>query len=163
MRLAIVLLAGVVVVAGAGTVLAQRGGFRQLEQIMPNTRYDGRFTFVRLRYGPPVSYASQRVMWSHDYPSGERNLMEILNEISLLAPHIEETNILALDDPELFKYPVVYLCEPGAWYVSEEEAANFRAYLEKGGFLIVDDFRAYHWPNFDAQMHRVLPDVRRHA
>jgi hypothetical protein len=161
-------LVGVAVAVAAATALAQRGGgFRgfggppQASLILPNTPYDGKFTFVRLRYGPPVNYASQRVMWSHDYPTGERNFMRIMNEVSYLDPHIEETNVLGLDDPDLFKYPVAYLCEPGfQWTITDQEAANFRDYLLKGGFLIVDDFRARDWPYFEEQMHRVLPDAR---
>jgi hypothetical protein len=128
--------------------------------IRPNIPYDGRFTFVRLRYGPPVAYASQRVMWSHDYPGGEQHFMKILHELSLLAPHTDTTNILPLDDPQLFKYPVVYLCEPGAWTLTDREAETFRAYLQKGGFVIVDDFRYFHWDNFETQMRRVLPEAR---
>jgi hypothetical protein len=149
----------------AGTALGQRQfgrgfGGGSNAPIAPNISYDGRFTFVRLRYGPPIPYQSQRVPWSHDYPEGERNMMKILREISSLDPHVEETNILPLDDPELFKYPVAYMCEPGGWYVSEPAAANLRAYLQKGGFLIIDDFRYRHWDNFETQMHRVLPDAR---
>jgi len=158
------LVVGVLVLAGVTTALAQRGGFggrRGGSPVLPNTPYDGKFTFVRLRYGPPVPFVSQRVEWSHDYPTGERNFMRILNEVTFLKPHIEATNILALDDPDLFHYPVAYLCEPGyQWTMSDEEAAGFRAYLQKGGFLIVDDFRADDWPAFDAQMRRVLPGVR---
>lgn len=159
------LVASVAIAAGAATALAQRrggfGGPRQASPILPNTPYDGKFTFVRLRYGPPVNYASQRVMWSHDYPTGERNFMRILNELTLLAPHIEETNVLSLDDPDLSNHPVAYLCEPGyQWTVTDQEAAAFRAYLLKGGFVIVDDFRARDWPMFEDQMRRILPDVR---
>jgi hypothetical protein len=150
--------------ASAATLLAQRGfgGFGRGSNapIEPNVPYDGRFTFIRLRYGPPVAFQSQRYFWSHDYPEGERNMMKILNEISNLGPRVMETNVMALDDPELFKYPVAYLCEPGRWSVSESEAANFRAYLLKGGYLIVDDFRAYDWTNFEIQMHRILPEAR---
>ena len=137
------------------------GGLRGAEMILPNTPYDGKFTFVRLRYGPPVSYASQRVYWSHDYPTGERHFMQIMNELTYLAPHIEETNIVSFGDPELFKYPVAYLCEPGPFFdLTDQEVEAFRAYLQKGGFVIVDDFRYDHWPYFEAQMRRVLPDVR---
>lgn len=164
MRKLVFVLAAGLIAATTVTALAQRGfgGFGRGSNapIEPNTPYDGRFTFVRLRYGPPIAYQSQRVFWSHDYPEGERNMMKILNEISNLAPHVEETNILPLDDPEVFKYPVSYICEPGRWYVSEDEARNFRAYLQKGGFLIVDDFRYYDWNNFEVQMHRILPDAR---
>jgi hypothetical protein len=154
---------GLALATGATVVAQRRGGFvpPQASLILPNTPYDGRFTFVRLRYGPPVNYASQRVMWSHDYPTGERNFMRMMNELTYLAPHIEETNIASLDDPELFKYPLAYLCEPGyQWTVSDQEASSFRAYLLKGGFLIVDDFRARDWPFFEEQMRRILPDVR---
>ena len=133
---------------------------RGLERIKPNTQYDGKFTFVRLRYGVPVAFASQRVMWSHDYPTGEQHFMKILNELTYLAPHTEETNIYSLEDQDLFRYPLAYLCEPGAWTLTDREATNFRAYLQKGGFLIVDDFRYYHWPNFDEQIHRILPEAR---
>ena len=159
----LLVLAIVGIVALAVTALAQRrGGFGGGEgaPIEPNTRYDGRFTFVRLRYGPPVLFQSQRVAWSHDYPAGERHFMKILNEITYLAPHTEESNILALDDAELFKYPLAYMAEPGRWIMTTEEAATFRAYLLKGGFVIFDDFRDYDWNNFEAQMRRVLPEGR---
>src|SRR5205085_10981870 len=100
------------------------------------------------------------IPWSHDYPEGEQNLMKILNMISYLGPHIEETNVMSLDDPDLYKYPLVYLCEPGGWYMTDKEARSFREFLQKGGFVIVDDFRFQHWDNFETQMRRVLPDVR---
>jgi hypothetical protein len=155
---------GVLVAGGAG-VLAQRrgfggGGLRNFAPIQPNPRYDGRFTFVRLRYGPPTNFAAQQIPWSHDYPNGEQHFMKIMNELTYLNPRTEETSILALDDPQLFKYPVAYLCEPGAWEMTEHEAEVFRSYLDKGGFLIVDDFRFNHWDNFEEQMRRILPKVQ---
>ena len=162
-RAATLLLVAFLLAAAATAVAQRRGGFGppQMSPVLPNTPYDGRFTFVRVRYGPRVSYASQRVMWSHDYPTGERNFMRIMNELTYLAPHIEETNILSFEDADIFKYPIAYLCEPGPFFsLTDEEVANFRAYLLKGGFLIVDDFRGQHWPYFEEQMRRVLPDVR---
>ena len=45
--------------------------------------------------------------------------------------------------------------------MSDKEAANFRAYLLKGGFVIFDDFRGgYDWNNFEQQIQRVLPEGR---
>ena len=159
------IVAVLIVAVGAGSALAQRrfgGGFGGGRfgpiPIQPNARYDGKFTFVRLRYGPDYGYASQRLPWSHDYPAGEQHFMKILNEVTYLAPHTEETDILPLDSPDLFRYPVAYLCEPGTWTMSDAEAANLRQYLLKGGFLIIDDFRLQHWPNFEAQISRVLPE-----
>ena len=151
----------------AASVEAQRGfgGFGRrggMIPVEPNAKYDGRFAFVRLRYGPPMEYVGQRVPWSHDYPAGERHFMKILNELTLLGPHLEEVNILGFDDPEVFKYPVSYMAEPGYLSLSEEEVAGFRAYVKKGGFVIFDDFSAQRggWDNFESQMLRVLPEAR---
>ena len=73
--------------------------------IKPNVDYNGQFTFVRLRYGPPIPYQSQRIPWSHDYPDGEQHFMRIMNDVTNLKPRIMEHNVMALDDPELPKYP----------------------------------------------------------
>jgi Domain of unknown function (DUF4159) len=151
---------------GVSSALAQRRGFgggggrNRREAIQPNPPYDGRFTFVRIRYGPDYGFASQGLPWSHDYPTGEQHFMKILNELSYLNAHSDETSILPLDSPELFKYPVAYLCEPGGWVMTDQEAAGLRAYLKKGGFVIVDDFRYQHWGNFEQQISRVLPEAR---
>ena len=67
---------------------------------------------------------------------------------------------MAFSDPELFKFPVAYLCEPGDWYMSDAEVKALRDYLVKGGFLIVDDFPDRAWGNFDVQMSRVFPEGR---
>ena len=148
--------------AGGATMMAQGRRVGAGEPVAPNAAYDGRFTFVRLRYGPDVGYVSQRIPWSHDYPLGERHFMKLLNELTYLSPHIEETNILALDDPDLFRYPVAYMAEPGFWTLTETEAASFRAYLLKGGFVIFDDFAENRgwWSDFAAQMSHVMPEGR---
>src|ERR1051325_6611845 len=80
--------------------------------------------------------------WAHGEPYGEENLMKIMDAISFLRPHIDEEVVAGVDDPEFVKFPVTYMTEPGFWTMTDQEAASFRAYLQKGGFLIVDDFRA---------------------
>ena len=153
-------------------VLAQGRRFFEAYGRDPETNnipYDGRFTFARLKYatGPGGYYYRGLPAWAHGYDTAERNLTKILNELSYLGPHIEETNVLALDDPELFKYPVAYMTEAGFWTMTDKEAAAFRAYLLKGGFVIFDDFRPVPydhggrgWENFESNMRRVLPDAR---
>jgi len=130
-----------------------------------NTAYNGRFTFVRIRYEPtrwgPGGYAwGLDLKWNHDYPRAETHFMKILGETTMLDLNRASGNILALDDPELFKYPVAYMCEPGFWAPTDAEATSLRTYLHKGGFLIVDDFSGRQWDNFEAQMRRVLPGAR---
>jgi hypothetical protein len=84
----------------------------------------------------------------------------MMREVTSLRPHMSASNIHMLDDPELLKYPVAYLSEPGYWIPSEAEVLGLRTYLAKGGFLIVDDFMRNEWINFEHSMRRVLPDAR---
>jgi hypothetical protein len=121
--------------------------------VEPNASYDGRFTFARLRYHGQSG-------WEHDYPEMERNLMTMINEITTIKAHQAESNIHDMDDPELLKYPVAYLSEPGYWLPNESEVLGLRTYLAKGGFVIVDDFLLGEWNNFERQMRRVLPDAQ---
>jgi hypothetical protein len=167
----------------AVSAIAQFGGPRGAFRERPNVGYDGRFTFVRLKYttAPGGYWYGGWPAWGHGYPISEQNLMNIMNEVSYLNPHVEDVNVLTLDDPELFKYPAAYVIEVDWWAMTDSEAAALRTYLQKGGFLIVDDFkprrrgRSYFggdaslragndsdfgngWPVFEAQMKRVVPD-----
>jgi Domain of unknown function (DUF4159) len=134
----------------------------------PNVAYDSRFTFVRLKYetAPGGYWWRGLPSWAHGYPLAEQNLMRIMKEVSLLDAHDEAINTLTLDDPELFKYPVAYIIEVSWWTLTDREAEGLRRYLQKGGFLIVDDFKregdfgSPGWEPFEANMRRVLPDVR---
>jgi hypothetical protein len=121
----------------------------------PNLPYDGRFTFARIRYT-----VDRRSGWEFDYPEMERNLMRVMQEITSLDPHTAGSNIHSFDDPELLKYPVAYVSEPGYWIPSEAECAGLRNYLAKGGFVIFDDFMLGEWHNFEAQIRRALPGSR---
>lgn len=157
----------VLLVCLAGIVtFAQRGRNRRPDlgvEIQGNTPYDGRFVFVRLRYNSDFGGGFGRrgggPPWSHDYPDGEVHFSKILEELTLLRIRTDGSNILAIDDPELFNYPVAYMAEPGAWGVTETEAIAFRSYLLKGGFAIFDDFRGQDWDNLQYQMRLVLPDA----
>lgn len=129
-----------------------------------NAPYDGRYHFVRIRYEPRggrgfgFGRRGREPAWVHDYPRAERNFLKILDETTFVGPLTEGSNILTLDDPTIFQYPIAYIVEVGEWEPTEEEVAGLSEYLEKGGFLIVDDFRE-EWAlaNFASQMARVLP------
>jgi hypothetical protein len=90
----------------------------------------------------------------------ERNLTTILQSLTAIQPHTDETNVHTLDDPRLFEFPLAYLTEPGYWFPSDAEVEGLRTWLAKGGFLIVDDFHfANEWAVFEHAMRRVLPDA----
>jgi hypothetical protein len=165
LRISPVLLAcAVAVLVAVGVAVAQGRRFGGGIPVEPNPPYDAQFTFARVRYGPPTPYVGQNVPWSHDYPQGERHFMQILDRVTLLRPKTRETAIVGLDDPELFRYPVVYMAEPGYWEIAEQEAAAFRSYLAKGGFVIFDDFSEQRggWASFEYAFRRVLPGAQFH-
>jgi hypothetical protein len=173
-------LATFAMVLGLGAaILAQRGGFgfggpRGPFRLMPNIRYDGRFTFVRANYttAPGGYWYGGWPAWAHGYPLAEQNLMKIMNEVSFLGAHDAEINTLRFDDDELARYPVAYVIEVDWWAMTDREAKALRAYIQKGGFVIVDDFKirgfrgSYGagnfpgggWEVFETNMRRVMPE-----
>jgi hypothetical protein len=71
------------------------------------------------------------------------------------------SNILSVNDDELFRYPVAYMAEPGHWRLTDDEALRFRAYLAKGGFLIFDDFAGFNdYAVLEQNLRRIVPDGR---
>jgi len=171
--------AGVLSLAAAVSAQFRGGGNRGFFGLGgsydPDTRnapYDGRFTWVRLKYevanggyyyrcpGCPSNLPS----WAHGWENGryrsEDNLMKIMDAITAVHPRMDATNVLAMDDPELFKYPVSFMTEAGFWQLRDSEAQSLRAYMQKGGFVIFDDFRersGLGWAQFEQNMKRVLP------
>jgi hypothetical protein len=146
---------------------AQRPFGMPYEPSVHNVRYDGRFTFARLRYpvGPGGYYYMGLPAWAHGYDRAEDNLVNILGAITAVHPRLDATNVFSLDDPDLFMYPVAYMTEAGYWMLTDREAAAFRAYLTKGGFVIFDDFRSPPrggggWEQFEENMRRILPQAQ---
>jgi len=126
------------------------------------------FRFVRIKYS--TSFEDRgfgrggrrgrgySAPWQHDYPTAEYNLYEALERTTKVHTHGQPL-ILTLDDDRIFEYPILYLCEPGYWRISEIEAENLREYFDRGGFVLFDDFRGTNeWYNFYYQIKAVFPD-----
>ena len=152
----------------AAPLAAQRPG--QNSTVIHNVPYDGRFIYARIKYeaagrggggfGGFGGFRGGRITWNPDYQTADLHLPKILEALSTMKVRTDESNVFTFDDPELFKFPVAYLCETGYWVPNEAELLGVRKYLQKGGFIIVDDFSGYDWDNFAAQMERVLPKVQ---
>src|SRR5690242_13714176 len=91
---------GVLLFASAALAQFERGRAGELYEPLPNIPYDGRFTFVRVRYTPSAGgfWPGRRPSWIHGYPIAEGHLMKIMNEVSYLGAH-DEINTVTLDDP----------------------------------------------------------------
>lgn len=156
------LIVATLLLAVAVTAAAQRGGFRGFGRAAyygQNPAYDGRFTFTRIRFdGRGFGWGGGA--WSHDYPDADRNLPLILRELTSVPVNVDGSNILDLEDPEIFRNPILYVWEPGFWQISDAGAANLRDYMLKGGLVIFDDFEADQWFNFEDQFRRALPEAQ---
>ena len=86
--------------------------------------YDGRFTFVRLRWDSGFGGRRGGTVWNHDYPRADFNLMRILDDVTLTHRNTDGTRVLTLDDPELFKYPIATMWEPGFWTLTDRRRST---------------------------------------
>lgn len=147
------------------------------ERVEPNPTYDGRYAFARLRYTEvpddpctcPVGASRGPAGWQHDYPEGERNLMKIATDFTTLNAWTDSSAVFTADNPQLMRYPILYLSEPACWRQSDAEVRGLRTYLLKGGFLIADDFTICTGGDvrftvsrqaFEAQIRQVLPGAK---
>jgi hypothetical protein len=166
-------MAGLVAVLGVGAAALTRQSVRPPEAASPaldpeNPPYDGRYGFVRVRYGGRENDMRSRNLygrgrepfWAHDHPRAETNFLRIMQELTSVATTPEYHFVMTADDPELFRHAVAFIVEVGFWRPTDAEVEALRTWLLKGGFLIVDDFRGDHLENFVAQMQRVLPGAR---
>ena len=122
-----------------------------------NQPYDGRLTFVRLRYNMGFAGRRWEPPWAHDYPTADVHMMKILKELTLTQPRLDGSNVMSLADPELHSYPIAYMSEPGFWLMTDDELEGLQQYIQKGGFVIFDDFRAQDWDNLQDQMRLAFP------
>lgn len=103
---------------------------------------DSEFVYARIRYHlTPDGYRVHEVPWHHDYDFSDRTFPGIVSEVTTIHSGREAFQLVDLDSPELFKYPFAYLCEPGYIELSDKDVRNLREYLDRGGFLLIDDFR----------------------
>jgi hypothetical protein len=148
--------------AGATAMTSAPAAQRQYDTShRTDVAYDGRVTFVRLAWRANLGFSRRGFnnAWNHDVPRAENHLARILRSLTNISIHTNASRILTLDDPELFKYPIAFMWEPGFWNLNDGEAAAFRSYLLKGGFAVFEDFDGpQQWAHFEAQMQRVIPD-----
>src|ERR1700675_4136469 len=126
------------------------------------------WTRARLRY--PSVYGQSRfgfdLNWTIDYPRSDRHLLAGVRRLTRIDTRSVE-QIVDLDGTDdVYNWPMMYAVEVGHWALTDQQAAQLREYLLRGGFLMVDDFHGdepYHnvlseWQVFVASMTKVFPD-----
>lgn len=132
------------------------GSYSDFRRLPPQTQQNHDFTFVRLMYNGRIPNYIKN--WYTDYPTGDRNLVQILRRVTSIdvAP---ESRVIPIHHPDLFNYPMVYSGEAGQMVFDDSDAQILREYLTRGGFWMIDDFwGTFEWGNFERQMKKVFPD-----
>ena len=91
--------------------------------------FSSRFTFARIKYRSGNWDTDQRM---------PANLLNSLVEYTTI-PINQEEKVVDLADSELFLYPFTYLSGHKLVQFNKQERANFKKYVENGGFVFVDD------------------------
>lgn len=97
--------------------------------------------------------------WTIDYPRSDRHVHEGIRRLTRIdSKSVEQVvDFDGSDDP--YNWPFMYAVEVGHWKLRDDEAAQLRDYLLRGGFLMVDDFHGtIEWEVFVDSMRKVFPD-----
>jgi hypothetical protein len=147
-------IAAVLVCAG---VSAQTYGWFRGRPVVQNEAPQTDLVVARWRFG--TNGAIGNMGWAHNYPESDQNLNEFLERATRMDVEVGSYRIVELGSDEVFNYPFAYISEPGEMELSEQEVDNFREFLNRGGFILVDDFDGpWQLEQFRSQLRRVFPD-----
>jgi hypothetical protein len=103
--------------------------------------------------------------WTIDYPRSDRHLLQGVRRLTRINTRSVEQITEADGSDDMYNWPTLYAVEVGHWDLPEDQAAQLREFLLRGGFLMVDDFHGSEeyrglneWATFVASIKRVFPD-----
>ncbi|MGE0407344.1 MAG: DUF4159 domain-containing protein [Candidatus Korobacteraceae bacterium] len=145
----------------AGALAFQRGRFRGYydeDAMPPDAGEQTEWAFARLQYPSFGGGYYRGWSWATDYPKAERQFVQGVRRLTRLHTRSVE-EVVDLDSDNIYDWPWIYAVEVGRWELSDKQAAKLRDYLQRGGFLLVDDFHgSREWAIFMASLSRVFPD-----
>ena len=97
--------------------------------------------------------------WSHNYPYSEQHIAQMIGQSTAVDVNHMSYRIVELGSEEIFDYPFTYVSEPGEMELSETEVRNLRQYVDRGGFILIDDFDgAWQFSTMREQFRRAFPE-----
>jgi hypothetical protein len=147
--------------AGLGVLRGEQGDAAEL----PPANWPDRNLAGCHMYYASVRREANGSGWRTDYPWAQRNLLIRTSEltktrVSWFEAGVPHVYLVRLTDPALFGCGYVMASDVGTIGLSDQEAANLRLYLMKGGFLWVDDFWGEQaWEQWTRQLAKALPPI----
>ncbi len=109
-------------------------------------------------HGAHSNWGPGRPWWRIDWPSAEQFFVRGVKRYTRIDIAEDSVHVM-LEDDALFDYPWLFAQQVGRWELNDNEVLRLREYLERGGFLVVDDFHGpVQWQIFEHAMQRVLPN-----
>jgi hypothetical protein len=123
----------------------------------PDADEETEFAFARLRYRS-TGRGYYRGSWGTDSNKAERQFVQGVRRLTgVHTRSVEE--IIDVDSDEIYNWPWIYAVEVGYWSLNDSQARRLREYLDRGGFLVVDDFHGgWEWSTFEAGLRKIFPD-----
>jgi len=132
-------------------------------ELPPDYQQPAEWTFARLMY-PTYGWRrddwkSGATNWTIDYPRADRHVAEMVRRLTAIDARSVEQPVDLDDGDDVFNWPWLYAVEVGHWELTPEQVIKLREYLDRGGFLMVDDFHGTgEWEVFMESIQRVFPD-----
>jgi hypothetical protein len=153
----------IILVAVCVSLAQRRGrGFPQYTQeISADFPKDAEYHFLRVEYQDMFGIRRGfggfgRGWWMQDWPEADIHFSQGLKRLTRF--DVGEYRHLPLTDEKIYNYPWIYATQVGYWNLNNEETTHLRDYLERGGFLMTDDFHGPdEWEVFAETMERVFP------
>jgi hypothetical protein len=143
------------VLLSAGYARAQFGRWN-CASLEDNAATPSEFAVARWRFG--TNGRIRNCGWSHNYPESEINLNEFIGRTTRIDVQYASYRLLKLGSDAIYDYPFAYVSEPGEMEMTEGEVAHMREYIDRGGFILIDDFDGDHLDNLREELSRVFPN-----
>ncbi len=123
---------------------------------------------ARLRYPDIYGYPFKQLFyrngeefpgyWTMDYPRSDRHLLAGVKRLTRIDVRSAEQVVNLDGTDDVYNWPVMYAVEVGHWLLPDDQAKQLGEYLNRGGFLMVDDFHGNReWQIFVQSMQKALP------
>ena len=97
--------------------------------------------------------------WSHNFPSSDQHFAQVISEATNINVKNVSYRIVELGSSEVFDYPFAVVSEPGEMALTDHEVQNLRQYIDRGGFVLMDDFDGPRdLGTLQRDLHRAFPD-----
>lgn len=119
---------------------------------------EAEFQMARLKYDSGRGERAWRPWWAIDYPEAEYHLMNGLARLTGASVAGDSVH-LRLTDPAIFDYPWLFAQQVGHWRLDAAEVAALREYVQRGGFVVLDDFHGeFEWQVMHDVLSKAFPE-----